>query len=329
MINYSEIREMTIGEFIEFVTKLSEGNYSQYDIPVEFHYERLNRKIRENVITNEWEFAKFLSYLYCVYRKIEIKMERAGYPYILSDSDVEDSLVNIRTNLNKIKRNCKFAEKNDFLKMYTMLKQLFIYYTAYIKYSIDHLINIDEGRYLPRTYDEIEPWLQKLNTWFPAKVNGRWINCLEPFIVIPSGYEAVATMLRATTKFSHYLMINSDEVAEPCIEEENKKRIPFGFVNMEGARIDRDSNNSVLLESLCPEECTKDIRRWICTKCGWYLKIKTYFDGFQYLFCCCGSKEYSNSLFICHHFNRQPQYIENKQVQEFSHPPVPIINHVQ
>src|SRR5690606_37597051 len=98
---------------------------------------------------------------------------------------------------------------------------------------------------------------EKLNNWFPAQINGKWINCVESFVAIPSGYEHIIKTLRATKKFSHSLIVSDDETVEPYIQEENSKRILFRFVNMEGARADEDSRNSVLLESEYSKECTQ------------------------------------------------------------------------
>ena len=53
------------------------------------------------------------------------------------------------------------------------LKKLFSCYTDYIKYSVSHTLDMDEGDQLPGTHTEIGPWLKQLNTWFPVKSNGK------------------------------------------------------------------------------------------------------------------------------------------------------------
>ena len=68
-------------------------------------------------------------------------------------------------------------DKNDFLNMYPIWKRLFFAYADYIKYSIDNLVDMDEVDHLPGIIEEIKSWFRILNTWFPAKINGGWVNC--------------------------------------------------------------------------------------------------------------------------------------------------------
>src|SRR5690606_36539717 len=82
-----------------------------------------------------------------------------------------------------------------------------------------------------------------------------------------------------------------------------------------------------ILELECPEECITDFRRWICRKCGEYVKIKLNSDGWQVLFCPCGSKRYKDKLLTCYHPSHQSQ--EPSRIQEISHPPVPSANETQ
>ena len=155
---------------MEFTKELDGKKYPQYDIPVYFLYQKLNRKIQCKIINNEKEFIKFLTYLYCVYRKIEIKMGEVGYLSILPDPDYNtNSFMKICINLDKAKEEYKSMRRNDFLEMYPVLKKLFFSYMNYIRYSIEHMHNMDEGDHLPITTEEIKCWLQELNTWSPTR----------------------------------------------------------------------------------------------------------------------------------------------------------------
>lgn len=253
-INYDEMREMTIEELIKFMKELEEGKHPQYDIPILFRIEKLNQEFRETVVSNKNNFSEFLSYLYCAYRKIEKKMSKNGYPDILPDpSSVEKSFVKICSNLDKAKQDYQLMNRNDFLEIYPVVKKLFFCYIDYIRYSLDHVDEIDEGKYLPGTTDEMEVWLQTLNTWFPIEISKKWINCVDSLIAIPSSYKRVAEALHNTAKFSNTQVVNNDEIPEPYIAEENNKKILFGFVDMEKAKADKTFDNSTLLELECPE----------------------------------------------------------------------------
>jgi len=163
-INWDEVKEMTIGEFSKFMNELDEGEHTEYDTPVIFCYEKLPQEIRETVISNERNFCDFLSYLYSYYRKIEIKMEQAGCPDFLPDLDHEEkSFAKIVLNLEKMKEEYKLMKKDDFSKMYPILKKLFFCYIDYIRYSVDHQIDMYEGDELPGIWKEIGPWLKSLN----------------------------------------------------------------------------------------------------------------------------------------------------------------------
>jgi len=166
LINYDEIREITIGELLEFISEVREYKRLPYDIPSWFEDVPLDQGNREVATSNEDEFKYFLIYLYYTYRKIEIQMEKIGYPNILPDPDYsKNSFMNVCMILDKAKEEYKSMRRNDFLEMYPVLKKLFFSYMNYIRYSIEHMHNMDEGDYLPGTIEEIKCWLQELNTW--------------------------------------------------------------------------------------------------------------------------------------------------------------------
>ena len=155
---------------IKFMEEIREGHHYQHDIPVYFGYGNLNQEIPKAVINVEYKFAEFLSYLYCVYRKIEIKMEKFRCPNIFADShSQETSFMKICLNLDKAKEDYASIDDNDFVKAYPILKRLFLCYTDYIRYSMEHLTDMDDGGYLPGTIEEIKTWFCKLNTWSPKK----------------------------------------------------------------------------------------------------------------------------------------------------------------
>ena len=299
---------MTLGEVLRFMEELDEGKHSQYDVPVRFYYDKLDQEVQETVISKEIEFRDFLTYLYSTYRKIEIQIGKAGCPGILADLESrEKSLDLIFSNLEKAKNEYKIMERNDFLKMYPVLKKLFSCYIAYIRYSIDHTDKIYEGDHLPGIWEEIQFWLEELNTWSPKKVNIENINWMNSFITMSSGYEQVIQTLCKTVKFADYYVAIDNQGSEPFIRDEKNKKILFGFVNMEGAKIGQNSDNASILEVECLKECTVDTRRWICTKCGDYVSIKENQVGTRLLFCSCGSKKYNSELLICYHCSNRSQ----------------------
>ena len=172
LVSYDETREIILAELVQFMNELREGQHSEYDIPVLFDYEKLNQKVRETVVNSKKEFAQFLSYLYCLYRKIEIKLEKLGYPNILPDLNTDEkSFMKICINLDKAKEEYKSMSREDFLELYPVLKKLFFSYIDYIRYSVEHAHNIDDGDYLPETIEEIKPLLVKLNSWSPTKTD--------------------------------------------------------------------------------------------------------------------------------------------------------------
>jgi len=171
LINYDEIREMTLGEFMDLMQEVDEGKHLQYDIPIEFECEELTEKISETVSSNQHFLGTCLSYLYCVYRKIEMKLESVEYPHILPDLDSkEKSFENILTNIDTVRSDYMSMDKDDFLKMYPILKRLFFCYTTYIQYSINQGNDVNEGKYFPVTDSEMKSWLIKLNNWSPMGV---------------------------------------------------------------------------------------------------------------------------------------------------------------
>ena len=174
LINYSEIRDITIQELPQLMDEIENEKHTQYDIPFLPWGRALDQEILRTIISDTDKFTNFLSYLYCLYRKIEIRLEESGYPHILPDLDTEEkSFMKICLNLDKSKEDFKLMNRNDFLRMYPVLKGLFFCYIGYIEYSLEHMTDMDEGDHLPGTADEIKPWLEELNTWSPVKADGK------------------------------------------------------------------------------------------------------------------------------------------------------------
>ena len=320
LINYNEIREMTLGEVLRFMEELDEGKHSQYDVPVAFYYNKLDQEVQEIATSNEFGFTNFLSFLYSVYRKIEIQMEKVGCPGILADLQSREKLPDlILSNVEKAKEEYKAMERNDFLKMYPVLKKLFSCYTDYIRYSIDHTDKIDEGDHLPGIWEEMQFWLQELNTWSPEKVNIENINWMNFSVIMPSDYEEVIQTLHKTVKFIDYYVVIDNQGTEPFIRDEENKKILFGFVNMDGAQTGQNSDNASVLELECPKKCNEHIRRWICMKCGDYVAVKENQIGTKLLLCSCGSKKCKEELLICYRCSNWPQKSNRSQNQSFNY----------
>jgi len=297
LVNFNETREMTLEELLEFMNELDRGKHSQYDVPVEFYSEKLPQEILDTVVSNKDNFIDFLTYLYSAYRKIEIKMQQNECPGIFANFDSEEkSLDQISSNLKKAKEEYKSMDKNNFLKMYPILKKLFSCYTDYIRYSIHHMIDMHEGDQLPGTWEDIEPWLKKLNTWSPEKVNIEDINWIPSFIAMPPDYQQVLQTLRKTTKFTNYYVLTDNQGTEPFIRDEKDRKILFGFVDMKEAENNKMPYFTSKFEPKCPQACTQHTRKWICTNCGDYIYEKN-----STLYCSCGSKPYQDKLLTCSH----------------------------
>ena len=317
LISYNEIRDITIQQLSQFMNEIENRKHPQYDIPVLFGSEKITQEVRTPVISNNDEFHEFLSYLYCLYRKIEIKIQQTGFPNILPDLDSQpQSLQQISSNLNTAKLNYKSVNKHDSPAIYAASKKLFFSYIHYIKYSIEHFTNMDEGDHLPGNVEEIKPWLEELNNWTPRKIDIERISWVRCFIVTPSGYEEIIRILQKTPRFKSYELKHDDNTIEPYIMEGNKN-ILFGFVKMEGAKPGENPDDSTLLELECPKECTQDSRKWICMKCGDYLSIAINIVGWRLLVCSCGSKRYKDELLICHHPTHQKRG-HGQKVEEMS-----------
>ena len=270
------------------------------------------------MIKNEEEFKKFLIFLYITYRKIEMKMEKVNYPHILRElPSGEKSFVSVSTQLMATKKAFQTVDKSDFLKMYPVLKKLFSSYMDYIRCSMDNGSNIDEGNFLPVTVDEMKSWLEKLNTWLPMKLNGGWIGCAERSIITPPGFEKIVQRILEIEKFKTYPIITDESEVEPYIKEGNQKRF-FGLVNMEETQ-----NSNLPLDSLeifqseCPEACETVVRKWICTRCGEFVRQQN-----MILYCFCGAKKYRDKLLTCHHPKHQPQDAGRAKMSECISPPV-------
>jgi len=173
LLNYREVKELTLEELTQFMIELEKGKPSENIALVEFLYRKLDNKIRQIVINNEVEFIKFLTYLYCVYRKIEMKMEDVKYSDILPDLDSDEkSFTSICMNLDKAKEDYRSMDRINFLSMYPVLKKLFFSYIDYIRYSVERFHDIDDGDHLPGTIDELKSWLLQLDTRFLINING-------------------------------------------------------------------------------------------------------------------------------------------------------------
>ena len=305
MINYRDIKELTLEDLLKFIKQLDDGMYPEQNICIGFQSISLNQQVKRTTVNNQEAFGIFLSYLYSVYRKIEMKMERAKYPYILQDNEPnENNFAKICVNLDRAKEEYQSMKRNDFLNMYPVIRKLFHSYTDYIKAAFDLKINIDEGDYLPGTVDEMKHWLEQLNTWFPRNINGVWKSAKDTYIVVPPGYSTAVKILRKTTKFQSTLIIDDNRTIEPYIEEENKK-LSFGFVNMEGVEPGKVPPSSTILGIKCPKDCTPCPRKWICTKCGEFVRSDLNYMGQPLLFCSCGKKKYNENILICHHPGHQ------------------------
>ena len=176
LINYNEVREMTLNDLMQLIKQIKEGSYFEYHIPVTFSYGKLNSESRECIVSNESEFVDFLSSLYRAYRKIEMKIKNIenldifSYPYSKGETPTQ-----ISSYLKEMKEKYNSMDENSFVDIYPILKELFFWYINYIRCTLDYGINMNEGKCLPGSTHEIKHWLQKLNTWVPNKVDEKKI----------------------------------------------------------------------------------------------------------------------------------------------------------
>ena len=272
LINCRETREVTLEELIVFMKELDKGKHFHYDIPIFFKCEMLDQEIQKTVIHNEFQFGIFLSYLYSIYRKIEIKMNQINFPSILPDLDSsEESLDNIRINLNKAKEEYKVMDKNDILKMYPILKNLFFRYMDYITYSINNMNDIDEGRSLPGTFQEIQPCLTLGNRWSAIQFNSIWFNCIGPQIQIPPKDEQKKNTSFKEKKVKGSQGVKDNKETKPNVKDKNKKKSSPASVFVKEDKKAELPNISTVSESKPSTECP---RKTLYMKCKAFLKIK-------------------------------------------------------
>lgn len=284
LINYDEIKEMNLEGFIKLITESNKQD--SQDIPIRFYCRKLTQEVPEISINNEQIFNSFLSNLYCVYRKIEMIIEKVQHLDVLPDLPSEaSSSTKIIYNLDKTKEGCKSVNKNDFLQMYPVLKKLFFRYLDYIRYSMNHESDMDEGDHIPGSCEEIKSWLLKLNSWSPVEVNEKLNNRVDSSIKISQGFKRVIQELEETSKFKDLRTINNGGAAEPHIEEITPVLIRVG--------VGKDAIHHY------PKQGAEDSRKYLCAKCGDFVEIKTNSAEEKCLFCSCGSRRYDSDLPLC------------------------------
>src|SRR5690606_11852276 len=123
------------------------------------------------------EFTDFVSCIYFVYRKIEMKMKKNRYKNTLKELESEEnSYADINETLTEAEKVFNSTDKADFLKIYSVFKKLFFSYINYMKDSTNVKNGIHEQDFLPGKIDPMKLWLQKLDKWFPININGEWKN---------------------------------------------------------------------------------------------------------------------------------------------------------
>ena len=270
---------------------------------------KLPRGAPETSFSNEVEFSKFLSYIYCAYQKIEIKIEQVWHSRIFKDFDFEKSPEEISARLQRAKNSYNGMTKNDFLRMYPVLRKLFFCYIDYIKCAINRKTRMNKENQFPGNVDEIKSWLRELNNWTPEKKSIESIDWIDRFIGTPSGYDNAIEALRKTPRFNDIDVLNDTDANEPYIRNNKGKKILFGLVNMEGAKKGAIPDDAKAYNPTCPKECSEDQREWICTNCGESVSTQLDLSGHQLLYCRCGSKKFDINILICHN----PKYQANNQ----------------
>ena len=267
---------MNLEELMQYTEEIKSETRFLPEIPLWFFTKKLeNPFYRQITVNNSANFEEFLTFLYYVFRKIELKLEKR-HPDLIYTLRSKRNL----PTLEEAKENFKSVEKSDFIRMYPVMKQLFYCYTQYIKTSLETNTDITEGNNLPCTVDELKYWLRKLN------VNS---------ISTCSGYGRVIQKLNKTKKFKEWDTMIDNAITQPCINIGNET-VCFGFANMERADRNAIPEDALPLVKRCAKNCTEDFRRWICKTCGDFVLIKDWV-----LYCSCGSKEYKDKLLVCAH----------------------------
>ena len=302
LLNYKSSMEMTLVELVA-ITKPSGGRKALTTfIPLQFSYEKIKSLNREIRILNEAEFQTFLSYIYYTYRKIEIRMENCGLknlgPYDLSEKSFSD----IGSTLKRAKKAYTSMNTNDFLHIYPILKILFYSYLHYIKYALDYLNVIDEGKVIPGRIEQFQTWLFQLNEWFVLQYNEKWRSFMEAVIFKSSKHDRIIEKLQRTSKFKTKEVLIEETLTEPLIGTlTNRRGCQFGFVDMSYCEKGIEPDLP-MFELECPQGCSPHSRKWVCMKCGDFVKIKVdgNINGKLYLLCSCGKKSFNPRILKCH-----------------------------
>jgi len=293
----STSKPMTLGEILGFM-KSTENDNTGNHIPIFLKVSEMNRKALRTIIRNHAQFKTFISRIYYTYRKVELRLKELNHPSVFPDPNFEGRPLDIICQeLNAVKEDFWMADTTEFLQMYPMLKKMFFYYIAYIKSSIMNETEITEGSNIRSFYSNQLSDFRKINNWTLMKIKEDWVESTGPFIVTPPGFKRVIEQLRETTKFKDASVVEGN-TSEPYVGNNKCNQIFFGFADMERARGSKDFEHLNCFEYECPDECTGDLRKWICTKCGELVRT-TSDRGKKFLVCSCGTKEYSVRLLVC------------------------------
>ena len=196
---------MSLYELYNFIIDLKGRKYPELIRPIRA---QLNKRPKspETTINNEFGIKRLLIYLYNVFRRIEINVEKSGSPifFILENKGLYDARENHKESL----------ATQDILKIYQSTKELYYCYLNYLDVSFKHRTNRYEDNFLVFC-TPLKEIIKKLNNWTPSKED---IELCKPkiYLMLPT-YSNIQDKLEGITKFKNAVIIYEQNSAQPMI----------------------------------------------------------------------------------------------------------------
>lgn len=117
-------------------------------------------------------------------------------------------------------------------------------------------------------------------------------------LVIPHEESNIKKKIQSFERYKNVEYTIDDSLSEPLLIIYPGQKTPFGFANMFCSYRDKKNqfnyDNLPYYESSCPNNCTNDLRKWLCKSCGYLIKSSQ-----EYLICNCGYKKHNSDFFKC------------------------------
>lgn len=293
LINTLTVLEMTMFKLFKYIDDFRNGKFPELEKVVAVEIKR--HKDSPRIIVKD-KSTKLLTYLYHLYRRIEIKLEASGYHLHNVELTGTTSIRKIVNNLQKAESNYKDMDGTNFFKMYPVLKELFWKCVDYLRICIDNNSEIDLDQDLIDRREDIVRFLNKIRNWSPVLINNEWYETEnEELLIIPIDSNFSFDKITSIKKYTEIGIKMSDTVTEPYLHYHKEINGYFGFIKMEGP-FDRIVNQKdwIDFKESCPLKCSEDKRKWICSHCG--DTVRSY--GIH-LSCSCGIKLFEKEMLEC------------------------------